>query len=63
MWKKGGFIMHWRCKDSIMNCFFVICLLILILGLSHPVGAALTDMQDGTIYDTDLQLTWLKDGE
>ncbi|HXX57473.1 MAG TPA: DUF1566 domain-containing protein [Thermodesulfovibrionales bacterium] len=34
--------------------------LILLLGLSLPVQASLVDMNDGTIYDTATQLTWLK---
>lgn len=35
--------------------------LMLLLGLSASVHAALINMGDGTIYDTDLQLTWLQD--
>lgn len=32
----------------------------LVLGLSVSGHATLTDMGDGTIYDTDLQLSWLQ---
>jgi len=35
--------------------------LILVLGLSVSAHAALVDMGDGTIYDTDRQLSWLQD--
>jgi len=34
--------------------------LIMVLGLSVPVQAELVDMNDGTIYDTATQLSWLK---
>ena len=34
--------------------------LMLLLGLSVSGHATLIDMGDGTIYDTDLQLSWLK---
>ncbi|MDH5641907.1 MAG: DUF1566 domain-containing protein [Nitrospira sp.] len=35
--------------------------LTLILGLTAPAKATLINMGDGTIYDTDLQLSWLQD--
>lgn len=35
--------------------------LMLLLGLSVSGHATLIDMGDGTIYDTDIQLSWLKD--
>lgn len=35
--------------------------LMLLLGLSVSGHATLTDMGDGTIYDDDTQLSWLKD--
>jgi len=34
--------------------------LIMVLGLSVSVQATLEDMNDGTIYDTTTQLSWLK---
>lgn len=34
--------------------------LIIVLGLSVSVKATLVDMNDGTIYDTATQLSWLK---
>ena len=34
--------------------------LIIVLGLSVSVQAELVDMNDGTIYDTATQLSWLK---
>jgi hypothetical protein len=34
--------------------------LMLLLGLSVSAHATLTNMGDGTIYDTDLQLSWLQ---
>jgi len=37
------------------------CLLALAIGLSIPAHAKLVDMHDGTVYDTDTQLSWLKD--
>ena len=36
-------------------------LIALSLSISALANAVLIDMQDGTIYDTDLKLTWLKD--
>ena len=41
--------------------FMLIISLVLIFGLTVSAQAALTDMGNGTIYDTDLKLTWLKD--
>lgn len=35
--------------------------LMVLLGLSVSGHATLIDMGDGTIYDTDLQLSWMKD--
>lgn len=35
--------------------------LVIVIGLSMPAQATLVDMHDGTIYDTDTQLSWLKD--
>jgi hypothetical protein len=35
--------------------------LVMVIGLSVSAHAALVDMHDGTIYDTDTQLSWLKD--
>ena len=32
-----------------------------MMSLYMPAKAALVDMRDGTIYDTDTQLSWLKD--
>jgi hypothetical protein len=32
-----------------------------LFGLSIPAYARLVDMRDGTVYDTDTQLSWLKD--
>ncbi len=39
----------------------IFCALTIVLGLSIPAHARLVDMRDGTIYDTDTQLSWLKD--
>jgi len=36
-------------------------ILVLVTGLSVSAKAALVDMHDGTIYDTETQLSWLKD--
>jgi Protein of unknown function (DUF1566) len=36
-------------------------ILTMVIGLSVSTHAALIDMHDGTIYDTDTQLSWLKD--
>lgn len=36
-------------------------ILVMVVGLSVSAQAALVDMHDGTIYDTDTQLSWLKD--
>lgn len=38
-----------------------LCGLAMMIGLSVSARAALVDMEDGTIYDTDTQLSWLKD--
>jgi len=35
--------------------------LLMVIGLALSSNAALVDMNDGTIYDTDTQLSWLKD--
>lgn len=40
---------------------FLLSVLIMVTGLTVSVHAALVDMHDGTIYDTDTQLSWLKD--
>jgi hypothetical protein len=37
--------------------------LIMVFELSISVQATLMDMNDGTIYDTSTQLSWLKDAE
>ena len=36
-------------------------ILVLLVGLTVSAHATLVDMHDGTIYDTDTQLSWLKD--
>jgi len=38
----------------------LLSVLIMVLGLSVSAQATLVDMGDGTIYDTDAQLSWLK---
>jgi hypothetical protein len=43
-----------------MGTFFC-SVLVIVIGLSVSAHAALVDMHDGTIYDTDMQLSWLKD--
>ena len=45
----------------IKKIFPFLMTVVLILGLTGSARATLTDMGDGTIYDTDRQLTWLKD--
>ena len=45
-----------------MKRFYIFLIaLMLFFGLTMSPHAALIDMGDGTIYDTDIQLTWLKD--
>ena len=39
----------------------IFCVLAVVIGLSIPAYAKLVDMRDGTVYDTDTQLSWLKD--
>lgn len=41
--------------------YTIIMSLMLVLGISVSGHAALIDMGDGTIYDNDTQLSWLKD--
>ena len=40
---------------------FVSVAMVLIFGIVLPAHATLVDMNDGTIYDTDTQLSWLRD--
>jgi len=40
---------------------FFVSVLVMVIGLSVCAHAALVDMHDGTIYETDTQLSWLKD--
>lgn len=37
--------------------------LLMVIGLAVSAQAALVDMNDGTIYDTDTQLSWLKNAK
>lgn len=39
----------------------IFCALAVVFGLSIPACAKLVDMRDGTVYDTDTQLSWQKD--
>lgn len=41
--------------------FYLLSALVLVIGLSISPRAELIDMGDETIYDTDSQITWLKD--
>src|SRR3990172_668738 len=41
--------------------FGLLMALVMVFGLSVSARATLIDMGDGTIYDDDLQLTWLQD--
>ncbi len=41
--------------------FTLIIGLVLLLGLTVSAHATLMDMSNGTIYDTDMNITWLKD--
>ena len=44
-----------------MKRFYVFLMtLVLVFGISVSAHATLIDMGDGTIYDTDLQLSWLQ---
>ncbi|HVO83179.1 MAG TPA: DUF1566 domain-containing protein [Syntrophobacteria bacterium] len=43
------------------NVRVVLCAVVLVLGVVGYANATLFDMGDGTIYDNDTQLTWLKD--
>ena len=45
-----------------MKRYVLVYLLAMLLGFSSLAGATLFGMGDGTIYDNDTQLTWLKDG-
>ena len=45
-----------------MKRYVLVSLLAMLLGFSSLAGATLFGMGDGTIYDNDTQLTWLKDG-
>jgi len=38
----------------------LLSVLVMVFGLVFSAQAALVDMNDGTIYDTDTQLSWLK---
>ena len=38
----------------------LLSVLVMVIGLSVSAQAALVDMHDGTIYDTDTQLSWLQ---
>ena len=38
----------------------IVSVLVMVLGLSMSAQATLQDMGDGTIYDTDTQLSWLQ---
>ncbi len=40
--------------------FIALSVLILCLSISHMASAALYDMGDGTVYDTDTNITWYK---
>lgn len=39
----------------------LLSVLIMMIGFSASANGSLIDMNDGTIYDTDTQLSWLKD--
>lgn len=39
----------------------LLTVLLIVMGLAGSAHAELVDMHDGTIYDTDTQLSWLKD--
>jgi hypothetical protein len=52
IYEYGGNIMKW------MGIFLSV--LVMVIGLALSANAALVDMDDGTIYDTDTQLSWLK---
>jgi hypothetical protein len=41
----------------------LVSVLVMVIGLSVSAHATLVDMNDGTIYDTDTQLSWLKDAK
>ncbi len=41
--------------------FILLSVLTMVIGLAVSAHGALIDMHDGTIYDTDTQLSWLKD--
>jgi len=49
---------HWRLVMKRMCT--LLSVLMMVIGLSVSAHAALVDMHDGTIYDTDTQLSWLK---
>jgi len=57
--------MFWKIQKRMevteMNRFYIFLMtLMLVFGISVSARATLIDMGDGTIYDTDLQLSWLK---
>ena len=39
----------------------IVTVMVIVFGLAVASHATLVDMNDGTIYDTDTQLSWLKD--
>ncbi len=45
-----------------MKRLFVLAGILMVMGGAVSAQAMLVDMHDGTIYDTDTQLSWLKDG-
>ena len=40
--------------------FILLSILVMVIGLAVSAQATLVDMHDGTIYDTDTQLSWLQ---
>jgi hypothetical protein len=47
-------------KRSRLGLCTFLSVLVMVVGLSVSAHGALVDMGDGTIYDTDTQLSWLK---
>jgi hypothetical protein len=47
--------------ETMKRISILLSVLIIVIGLSVSAHGALIDMHDGTIYDTDTQLSWLKD--
>ena len=43
-----------------MRLGIFLSILVMVFGLSVTAQAVLVDMNDGTIYDTDTQLSWLQ---